>query len=257
MQLSSAAGELLARQIESVTFVQRIFFSETSESNLYRNKKKTNLSETELKFPIDAREVKLATIKFRVQGMEQTWKVDFYLVNGLLFSLVFRPGSKSIQKHNIVIETVQVYLDPMKPIPQGAEARVTNFPVALSGWLLEWSETFPLQDLAPPLEQKVREWYLQQIHTVLPEDYLQMVEQCEGFIVKDCTVFGLSDIYEVHLPHGDYYLLAERGGGFLGVRSESTDRMIYYLHHEEDTGIVLGTSFRDALEYLLARPELP
>ncbi len=91
----------------------------------------------------------------------------------------------------------------------------------------------------------------------MPADYLELVRVCEGFQIGDAVVLGLSEVREVRLSSGAYYILAERGGGFLGVAEGEQEGRVVYLHHEYSEPCAVFDTFAAALEHLLTRPELP
>lgn len=111
--------------------------------------------------------------------------------------------------------------------------------------------------MLPPLSDKEQQRRLQAIEAALPADYLELVRVCEGFQIGDAVVLGLSEVREVRLSSGAYYILAERGGGFLGVAEGEQEGRVVYLHHEYSEPCAVFDTFAAALEHLLTRPELP
>ncbi len=48
-----------------------------------------------------------------------------------------------------------------------------------------------------------------------------------------------------------------RGGVFIVVREGDEQSRVYYFHHEDGAPSAEFTSFREALQYLIAQPNLP
>lgn len=126
----------------------------------------------------------------------------------------------------------------------------------MRGWLRDWAERYTLKELYEPLTATERDRRIAEIGVSLPEDYLEVTSQCEGFMVNDCGIFGLSQVYEVVLPDWNYYLLAEIDGeGAVGVRAHSTDGILYYLDYEGASPARLEAPFHDVIERFINRNE--
>jgi hypothetical protein len=82
----------------------------------------------------------------------------------------------------------------------------------------------------------------------LPSDYLQIVEQCEGFEIDDVSVSGLSQVYEIVLPDGNYYVLTIVGDrGVIAIRADRNDTALYFLDYDGGASMT-GNSFRLTVE---------
>lgn len=247
---------ILARQIEAVNYIYRD--KENGEVNLYTPKKNPPPS-----FPNRRLEVLWCTVHYRVPSEPDLLKARLYLVRGKLFTLAFgRTYHKIASQDEVHIERVVFHVDVMQPVSEtpplsvreGEEAQLME---CLPTWCTELGHRWAIEQVLPPLSSEERQQRLQAIEAALPEDYLDLVAVCEGFRIADAVVWGLSDIREVYLPSGAYYLLAESGGGYLGVLDGQQDECVYYLHHEHSEPLARFAAFAEALEYLLSRPDLP
>ncbi len=104
---------------------------------------------------------------------------------------------------------------------------------------------------------KEREALLRQRQLCLPPDYLELLEQCDGFSSQEHTVLGVASMYELSIEEEVYWLLAKRGGTFLVPKEGDTQPRVYCIHHEDGVPNQEFTSFREALDYLLTQPNLP
>jgi len=249
--LSSEAQGLFIKQIDGINLVQR--HSNDREVCCYTIKSGKSYRDPNLQFRARAPELKFASIRFAVPNFEKPWIADFFLVNGYFFSIVFTPGAKPIQDvDEVVIENLKILHDPA--VESSAEKVVSSIPgtVEFRGWLIEWSQTYGLRDAHLPLKKEERQHLLNRIHAQLPKDYLEVIEQCEGFAIQDCQVLGLSDIYDIVESEHNYYLLAEvMDKGMVGVRDKSKDGKLYLLDYGGGDVVELGDSFRHAIEGFL------
>jgi hypothetical protein len=255
-RLSEEPRAILARQIEAVNYIYRD--KEGGEVNLYTSKKKPLP-----RFPNQRLEALWCTIYYRVPSETDLLKARLYLVRGKLFTLAFGRTYRKIASQNEVhIERIVFHADVMQPVAESPPLPVREEGEApllerLPSWCTELGRRWAIEQVLPPLSPEERQPRLQAIEAALPKDYLDLVEVCEGFRIADAVVWGLSDIREVYLPSGAYYLMAERGGGYLGVLDGQQDGRVYYLHHEHLEPLARFVTFAEALEYLLTRPDLP
>lgn len=113
--LEPPAREILSRRRESINLVQRHF--QSSEICCYSRRMGRIYHDPATRFPADAEEMKLATIRFRVPAEKKTWTAEFHLVRGQFFSIDFRPGAQSIQSRELVeVQSVEIHFDPMQPV---------------------------------------------------------------------------------------------------------------------------------------------
>jgi len=247
---------ILTQQLEAVDHIYRDKAS--GEINLYTSKKNPPP-----RFPNQQLEALWCTVYYRVPSKPDLLKARLYLVRGTLFTLAFGKVYRESARHSeVIIEHVVFHIDVMQPVSEslplpvreGGETRLLEF---LPPWCTELGRRWAIEQVLPPLSPEERPQRLQAIEAALPLDYLDLVQVCEGFRIADAVVWGLSDIREVYLPSGAYYLLAERGGGYLGVLDGQQDGCVYYLHHEHSEPLARFAAFAEALEYLLSHSDLP
>jgi hypothetical protein len=245
---------ILAQQIEAVNHIYRD--KESGEVNLYTPKHKPPPC-----FPNQRLEALWCTVHYRVPHLPERLKMRIYLVRGEIFTLAFGKVYRQIARENEVhIERVVFHTDVMEPIYEplpsleGGDADLLG---SLPAWCIALGRRWAIEQVLPPLSHEEQQQRLQAIEAALPKDYLELVRVCEGFRIGDAVVLGLSEVREVSLSSGGYYLLAERGGGFLGVREGEQEGRVYYLHQEYPEPCATFGTFAEALEHLLTRPELP
>lgn len=251
--LTPEAQTIWDRQIDAIT---RSYCILGKEVNYY-----TNPHTAVPRFPHTAQEVRrLATVSFEYTGT--LYKARIYLVEGRLFSIEFSRDIRHIRKRqDIDVLSVDLHCDPMLsslPIPRPEVVEKAQIRSRLRGWLAEWAERHTVNQVLEPVPPTDRELVLRQRRLEnLPQDYKYLLEQCDGFVGADYTVFGVSNMYEVGVGEEVYWVLAERGGGFIVAREGDTNEQIYFLHHEDDIPSRFFGSFYDALTYLVAHRDLP
>lgn len=104
-------------------------------------------------------------------------------------------------------------------------------------------------DVVKPLPADQRSQAIGTISAKLPDDYLELTQQCEGLRIENCAILGLAEAYVIALPQASIYVLADcHGEGALGVQSESSDGVVYYLPYDDTAPLNAGTSFQQAVE---------
>lgn len=255
-RLEPDAAKLLDRQVSEINLVQRHAGRETACYSIKDDKPQRDAS---LRFPNSSPELKLATVRFRAPETRAEWSAELYLAHGHLFSIVFSADPKAFEERgkersgDILITGVELAADLMLEtggdVPRVAESGATK----LSGWLLEWEEKYDMHGLRAPLELAERERLRARINAALPEDYLELTGQCDGFTLENFLILGLSEIYPVVMPDADYFLLAQlKDSGALALKADAGPD-IYYLPFDNGEVVPLGDSFRHAVENLLAR----
>jgi len=254
--LAEEPRAILARQIEVVNYIYRD--KESGEINLYTPKKNPPP-----RFPNQRLEALWCTVYYRVPSETDLLKARLYLVRGKLFTLAFGKAYRTIASQNeVLIERVVFHTDVMQPVAEtlplpvfeGGQAQTKEL---LPQWCKDLGRRWAIDQVLPPLLPEERQQRLQEIEARLPMDYLELIQVCEGFRIADAVCLGLSEVRAVYLPSGAYYILAERGGGSLGVLEGQQDGYVYYLHHDLSEPLAQFATFAEALEYLLSRPDLP
>ncbi|MCL6475227.1 MAG: SMI1/KNR4 family protein [Firmicutes bacterium] len=205
-------------------------------------------------------ERRLAVVRFECRNT--VYQARIHLVDGRFFSITYSRDVRRIRKrHDVEVKVLSVELlsDPMRPDAPVSPEVVSApglFPV-MSGWLADWISQHPVLEMAYPMDAPERERWLNRRRLLLPDDYHELLKQCDGFITGDVDVFGISSMYEVNFGEAIYWVLAGRGGGFIVAREGDEQPRVYYFHHEDGTPSAEFTSFREALQYLIAQPNLP
>jgi hypothetical protein len=217
--------------------------------------------EPTMRFPHHPQEDRrLAVVRF--EWHNTVFRAIIYLANGCLFSIHYSRDVRRIRKRcdvEIKILSVELLSDPMHPDSPVSPEIVSDPSLlpAISGWLAEWIAQHPVLEMAYPMDANERERWLTRRRLLLPDDYHELLKQCDGFTTGDVDVFGISSMYDVHVGEHIYWVLAGRGGGFIVAREGDQQPRVYYFHHEDEAPSAEFTSFREALQYLIARPNLP
>jgi hypothetical protein len=65
-------------------------------------------------------------------------------------------------------------------------------------------------------------------------------------------------MWQVEVTDTRWWVLAERAGAvFIVAREGDQQPRVYYFHHEDEAPSAEFNSFREALQYLIAQPNLP
>jgi hypothetical protein len=211
-RLPNAAKDLFASQISAINLVQR--HAEHRELCCYSMRNRKVFRDPATRFPATDTELKFATTRFSTALASGTWTVDFILVEGYFFSMVFDRSPMEIQNSpEILVQDAIIRRDPMLRA-----------------------------------EDRSAEYYLRRINAKLPDDYLSLAQQAPSTTILSCAILPLSQVYEIVLSDSSYYVLAEVDGkGVLAVQEASASGLVYYLPYSGPEAIVIGTSLREAL----------
>lgn len=248
--LEPAAREIFAGQLKEINLVQR---PAEREVNAYHVRDGRPRRDPALSFPNRAEELRMATVAFRLPGDSTPWAADIYTVRGHFFSIVFNSDPKAIRDRgdDILVTSVRLHQDPLEEVPERA-GHAGPADVPLTGWLRDWERLYRLRDKRPPLERAERERLLGNVAASLPEDYLEVAAQCDGFVVGNCSVLGPSGVHQIVMPDADYYVLVEvEAEGVIAVKAGAGGEL-FYLDYDGTASANLGTSFRRAVETVLA-----
>lgn len=253
-RLDAESGAKLQRQIEVINTVQRL--AGGKEVNLYRLRHGKPVFADELRFPLAAEEVLLATAYLSAPGKRAKLKADIWLANGRLFSLVFNKPPKQfftgedLKSVQPEIADLKIWIDPNAP-PVATEAGTVDVS-ALTGWMREWCFKGQVADLRKPLPEAQRAEHLARIDARLPVDYLDLVAQTEGATLAGFVVSGTARIRQVVSPTANYYILADKEGiGALAVKQGDSNSELYWLPYEQDSVRSVGTSLATAITGLM------
>lgn len=116
-RLPAAAGELARKQVDAVTLVQRA--PKGMEVSLYRMEGRAVVWPDDLRFPNRYPELRVARMPFLAEGEQDTRRVTFHAVEGILFSLTFDRSPAKVSDRPIAsVGEVEWYgdlLDPSSP----------------------------------------------------------------------------------------------------------------------------------------------
>lgn len=189
--LDPEAATLIRAQVSAVNLVQR--HSQNREVCFYHMEGKHVRWPDELRLPAQAPDAHLATLAFRVATEPEIRKVDFHLVRGILFSLVFDKSPSAInQLTTLEITPPVLHMNPLhagEPTPEGVRA-------------------------------------------ALPRDYPLGAADAQ-IVPEGWTVYLPTAIRKLVLNDDTWYVLAERlDDGVLAVREGSQDGRIWYVPYD-------------------------
>ncbi|MEM4409709.1 MAG: hypothetical protein QXI19_13305 [Candidatus Caldarchaeum sp.] len=249
-RLSDPTKTLLLSQVEQFRRVYRDFG--TGEVLLYRYR------EEEIPpFPNRRSELKWLTLTLRFgQNAQERGQVQVWLVRGYLFSLHFLPPTlMKMSPDSFIVDKLQFHADVMVAQETEEEPAAVEMapPAGLPEWLGQLGQVYPLTGLLAPRDAAYRTRRLAEMEVRLPDDYLALIEMCEGFMIGEVAVLGLSEAYSVALSDGNYWIIAVCGAEFLAVKEGEAAGTVYYLHHEYLQPQASFSNFEQALRYLLSR----
>lgn len=192
--LSPEFRSLFDEHVRSVNLVQR--HGEGREVNMYR-KDGRKVVFPERKLIEDVVEIVLATVSLRREGTKGRIAAKVWVVNGDLFEIIFNARMARV-KEVASIEGVKLN----EKFFAKREETSWQVPDRLAA---RWK----VRDANPPLDKEARTEALSNFEVGLPDDYVQLMAEADGFRVDDWLVLGLEDVYETPGAPGTY-VLAER-----------------------------------------------
>ena len=204
----------------------------------------------EISFP-NRDELVLARIRFKAGNPARQFRTMVYAVNGHFFSFVTRPSPKAVAFARVVtILQAESGDDPMK-IP---DIKVEKKPVPstnpLPELLQDWATKWEVGEMFFPLDEAVFTKFIIRYRDSLPNDFVVLCREVEGFRVGVWDVMGISDVYRISLSDSDYLVLASSAAQVLAVKENSEDSQLYFLDHDE-APVAKGTCFIAALNACL------
>lgn len=247
--LTTEASELLRGQLETINLVQR--HSRSREVCCYSRKWGVVFHNPQYQFPAQELELKFASLMFTCPKSENTWRAEFFLVRGYFFSIGFNPSPEEIKNSDAIrIEKVVIHHDPMRVGFESAPRRKKKSSPNLPEWLLTFRSDKEDCDAFEPPERDRRDAILREVDAVLPSDYLDLIDECDGLKVGEWMIFGLSEIYDVTLQDGKYYVLAERAGkGVIVIKAQAHDHdgLLYYFDYSRPEALAVGESLKTVM----------
>lgn len=227
---------LLLARIKEINLVQR--HMDFKEINLYAMKGKKVVKNHSIHMPIDIEEYKYATLTMQIDN--EIFKVDAWVVSGDLFSLTFNRSPKKYMKRlDIIMLDVRVNcpVPPIKTSPKTVGS-ISN---------KQSRDISPYHE--PPLTKEALDFYLYQMETKLPDDYLNILSKYNGIVMGNWIVLGIDKVRHVVLQNGCYYVLAESADNkYLIVEDRKQDGKLFFTSHDSDDIVDMGNSLCLALE---------
>lgn len=248
--LSIDAQNIFHKQISLINKVQRL--SKNKEVNLYRKKGwKIHFDDT-LRFPLDLPEVKLGKVKIKFKDdSNQTHKIinaEIWLVEGHIFSITFNISPLPYLKNSFDIVRVEILEDPMqKTIVSTIDEIENSF---IYAWIKQNFPNVKIEEIFSPLLPERINKKLKEFDCKFPDDWLELLNYCDGFKLDKCSVYGLHDVRQVTTDENQLIIITEGfGSKMLTINRDKKDGIIYYIDLAIDTFefIDYGNSFRVAL----------
>lgn len=249
-RLDGTGSAKLKSQVSCINKVQRL--TDGKEVNLYRMVRGKPAFEESLRFPHAGEEALLATVRLKpLKQGTQPLKVEAWIANGRLFSLVFdRPpsaffGSSKLETVQIDIGDVTVWIDPMQDLGENVLDQPGVLPKSLQDF---FGKNQAL--VSAPLGESRRAALIAQIDAQLPPDYLELTNQIGDAAAGQRYIHGLTAIRKVTLTTESYYILAETEGAGIAVKEGDRSGAVYKLSYELEEPRSIGRSFEAALAEL-------
>jgi len=240
--LSHEAATILDYQLKYLTFLQRL--SRDKLLSFHANKGAT--LPAEFTFPNNGAEVVVALVDLRADERHSQTSARIVLANGRLSSLEFRAEPSSvglIKRGSVEVIRIKMIADPMVT---GTEGNVdASLRTEWHGCLLRLSESAKIEAYLPPADDSEVRTALE-VHSSLPEDYIEIIRQSNGLRAGRVKVLGASQLRTVVLPEHDLCVLAEiDGGDAVCVDETYTPARLVFL--KDDYPVAVNQSFCGAL----------
>jgi hypothetical protein len=239
-----AIGTRIRSQVEGVNKVQR--FSGGREVNLYWMRKGKIAFDDSLRFPSDG-EFLLATVWIRSGGRENPSRVDVWMANGRVFSLVFEYP----QPNEAEIVGVDVKHNPAESIPVGhALSDVSK----LRAWLGPIAGNAHIGDAKEPPEPDSLTKSLRELDVNAPVDLRELYQLAGGFKLGQCSVADPRAFRTIVLEQAEFVVVAEcQDGTALGLRRFEPSSTVYKLSPDDADPAPIAEEFKPALRALIAK----
>ena len=183
ISLPSDLSELLTEHASSINLVQR--FDHGREVNLYR-KERGKLVHPKRGFDVDKLEYLLATVTLKSPERKALIAVKVWVVNGRLFQLKF---NAPVAKMKDEFDVRSVDLNP---------TLLSKVVTEQKGPILEsLSRRWKVSEIQPSLSEERRISALELIVNPLPPDFLEVIQEADGFNIEHWTILGLESIYKL------------------------------------------------------------
>jgi hypothetical protein len=243
--LPPEAGELVPGQLACLKRGDRIYFEKSFSLELYPDKNNP-LPENILFNRKD--EFQLATIAFTVAGTK--YKAQFSTYSGRLWGMTIRPRPKKLLNRRATsFGKFTLNNDPMEKLDLEIITEYYSDTDKINGGLSELMKDHNITQVKKPLPEKQRQLFIKLTDTKLPEDYLSLCDQTNGFEIDGASVFGLGALQSVALEDNNYLMLAEKEGGCLVIKQSKRSVILQYHSYEDETDVKnLEDNFIQALK---------
>jgi hypothetical protein len=105
-----------------------------------------------------------------------------------------------------------------------------------SGKLLEWRDHHTISSIVPSLGENACKALIQASGADLPREYVDLMGACDGLVIDNCHIFGLSDIRDSLQVDGiSFYQLAEIAdiGGLYAMLAPTAGQGTAYLIRDD------------------------
>jgi len=248
-KLPSPVRKLIPQQLNYLKRGVRLYFDKSYTLELYDDK--TNPLPNDILFNRKD-EFKLGTLSFTHSNIK--YKAEFKTCSGMLYGLTVRPSPKRIL--GTAIKTFDKFTlnnDPTEKLDLEIITEYYADTEKFNGALNELKQKHIVTHIQKPLPDKQKQLLLKLSETKLPEDYLLLCDQTNGFKINDTSVFGLGTFQSISLDDDNYLMLAEKSNGCLTIKQSKRVTKLKFHSYEDETDIRdLGDSFLKALDSFLA-----
>jgi len=247
-KLPQQIGQLIPKQLDLLKRGVRLYFPKSYTLELYNGK--TNPLSDELLFNRKD-EFKLATISFTHNNVK--YKADFQIYSGRVWGMTIRPSPRKILGTKIkTFDKFKLSNDPTENLDFEIVTEYYADNDIFNGTLQELKQKYRLTQIKKPLPDKQRQLFINQSETKLPEDFIALCKQTNGFNVDEASVGGLGSWQSVPLDNDNYLMLAEKSSGCLTIKQSKRSTKLKYHSYEDETDIRdLGDNFLKALDTFL------
>ncbi len=234
----------LKSQIEGINHVQRL--SDGKEVDLYCMRGGKPYRDDSQRVVAPTVEFKFASISFKPSNTNEKLKVDFWLVEGMLFSLTFSKSPKPYLSNAVIfVEEVKFY---------NRDNNIRMGDVNFLGILKEWSNKYNVRGIKPPLtESSIKSFVFNQAIN-FPAGYLDLIGKTDGCDVNAWHVLGLMEIRQIVLEDKNYWIIAEADNiGVLAIIDSKQSDNIYFLDFDGSEPQDMGRNFEDVMEEIIKK----
>ncbi|MBV9470594.1 MAG: hypothetical protein JOZ57_15250 [Abitibacteriaceae bacterium] len=225
-KLPSAVHSILEVQVKDIDSIHRY---SNDKIVLFRFLRK-NLETTLPLFPNNSPEIYVARLTLR-SVPNTTCNVVFH--EGKILSLEFSHPPRSALKQPFICHKVEILEDLLHaPLVEHTSSSMSDD----TGMLKRIRTYFDISNVLPPPEENKIEKFLVLVSTALPEDYVNLLHETNGFSVKDWCFYGIN-ARSVVLPDTNYWVVAEDTKNALALcfrEGETSSIVIIYDQINED-----------------------